>query len=56
MEKEQERQRKADIKRGQRTQKMMAFRIDTDVLEALEKRTSNKGRYINEVLKKYLGL
>lgn len=49
-----ERIRKDDIKKGVRTQTMFTFRIDNDLLEKLRVRTNNKGRYINEVLRKDL--
>lgn len=49
-----ERQRKEDIKKGIRTQTMMSFRIDNDLLEKLKARTTNKGRFINELLRKNL--
>ena len=52
MKKETERQRKSDIKRGVRTQKMMAFRIDADVQTILEK-VQNKGRVVNEAVKEW---
>lgn len=35
---------------GVRTQKMMSFRVDIDVLEWL-KGVENKGRYINELIR-----
>lgn len=49
-----ERIRKEDIKKGIRTQTMMSFRIDNELLEKLKVRTSNKGRFINELLRKNL--
>lgn len=45
----QERQRK-EWKHGERTQKMMAFRVDNELLEWLESQ-GNKGRYINNLIK-----
>lgn len=44
--------RKDNIKRGQRTQKMMSFRIDDEVQDILEKVT-NKGRLINDLIKEW---
>lgn len=44
--------RKDNIKRGQRTQKMMSFRIDDEVQEILTKVT-NKGRLINDLIKEW---
>lgn len=49
-----ERIRKEDIKKGIRTQTMLSFRIDNDLLEKLKARTINKGRFINELLRKNL--
>lgn len=45
-----ERVRKEYGKKGERTQKMMSFRVDNEVLEWLESRP-NKGRYINNLIK-----
>lgn len=47
------RQRKDNIKRGERTQKMMTFRADLDVADLLQ-RVTNKGRLINNLLREYL--
>lgn len=47
----QERQRKAGIQRGEVTQTMMSFRIDNDILEWLKNNTTNKGRFINNILR-----
>lgn len=44
--------RKDNIKRGQRTQKMMSFRIDDEVQDILNKVT-NKGRLINDLIKEW---
>lgn len=44
------RQRKENIKRGERTQKTMTFRIDNEVAAWLQ-RVENKGRLINNLLK-----
>ena len=41
--------RKEYGKRGERTQKMMAFRVDVENLEWLESQP-NKGRYINQLI------
>lgn len=48
-----ERIRKTNIKRGQRTQKMMSFRCDNETAELL-KDYPNKGRLINQLIKEYL--
>ena len=47
---EKARFRKAGITRGVRTQKMMTFRLDVDLVEFLETK-DNKGRFINECLR-----
>lgn len=52
MKKEKERQRKADIKHGETTQKMMSFRLDNDLVESL-KSVANKGRLINELIREW---
>lgn len=44
-----ERVRKAGIARGERTQKMMSFRVDNENWEFLET-IPNKGRFINELI------
>lgn len=44
-----ERVRKEYGKKGERTQKMMSFRVDNEVLEWLESQP-NKGRYINNLI------
>ena len=46
---ENERSRKADIKRGTVTQKMVTFRCDLENLEYLEGKP-NKGRFLNDLL------
>lgn len=46
---EKERIRKEYGKKGERTQKMMSFRVDNEVLEWLESQP-NKGRYINNLI------
>lgn len=48
---EQKKTRKEGIKRGTVTQRMMSFRIDEDCWEYL-KQQPNKGRFINELIKK----
>ena len=52
MEQEKERLRKVGRKKGQLTQKLMAFRIDEDVQDILEK-VQNKGRVVNEAVKEW---
>lgn len=47
---EKQRERKQDIKRGVRTQKMMTFRCDNDVADILSS-VSNKGRLLNDLVK-----
>ena len=47
---EKARLRKAGITRGVRTQKMMTFRLDADLVEFLETK-DNKGRFINDCLR-----
>lgn len=47
---EKERQRKAYAARGERSQKMMSFRVDNEVAEWLNQQP-NKGRYINNLIK-----
>lgn len=46
---ERERVRKEYGKKGERTQKMMSFRVDNDLIEWLESQP-NKGRYINNLI------
>lgn len=48
---EKERQRKAYAARGERSQKMMSFRVDNEVADWLNQQ-HNKGRYINNLIKK----
>ena len=43
--------RKGGKQRGVTTQKMMSFRVDNDLIEWLD-RQANKGRYINELIKR----
>lgn len=47
-----ERNRKEYAKKGERSQKMMCFRLDND-LESLLSTVKNKGRLINNLLHKY---
>lgn len=49
---EKQRERKQDIKRGVRTQKMMTFRCDNDVAEILSC-VANKGRLLNDLVKEW---
>ncbi len=49
-----ERQRREYAPAGERSQKMMSFRVDNDILEWLKINTSNKGRFINNVLRVYI--
>lgn len=46
---EKVRVRKEYGKHGERTQKMMSFRVDNDLIEWLESQP-NKGRYINNLI------
>lgn len=48
---EKEKVRKGGQTQGVRTQKMMSFRIDNDLLEWLDTKV-NKGRYINELIRR----
>lgn len=43
--------RKAYAPKGERSQKMMSFRVDNDNLDWLESQT-NKGRYLNNLIAK----
>ena len=49
---EKQRERKQDIKRGVRTQKMMTFRCDNDVADILSC-VANKGRLLNDLVKEW---
>ena len=46
---EKERMRKAYAPKGERSQKMMSFRVDNDLAEWLSQQP-NKGRYINDLI------
>lgn len=46
---EKERMRKAYAPKGERSQKMMSFRVDNEVAEWLSQQ-HNKGRYINDLI------
>lgn len=48
----QKQERKARAPRGEKTQKMMSFRVDFENWEPLSK-VSNKGRLLNDLLKEY---
>lgn len=51
-EKKKKQERKQYAKRGERDSKMIAFRADGDVIKYL-KRVANKGRLLNELVKKW---
>lgn len=46
---EKERMRKAYAPKGERSQKMMSFRVDNELAEWLNQQP-NKGRYINDLI------
>lgn len=46
---EKERMRKAYAPKGERSQKMMSFRVDNEVADWLNQQP-NKGRYINQLI------
>ena len=48
---EQQRTRREYAKKGERSQKMMSFRVDNEVADWLNQQ-HNKGRYINELIRK----
>lgn len=51
--KEKEKQtRKGYARKGERTQKMMTFRVDADVQEILTN-VANKGRLLNDLVKEW---
>lgn len=45
-----ERQRKDNIKKGERTQRPFCFRLDNDIRERLNT-VPNKGRFINDAIR-----
>lgn len=49
VEEQKERVRKEYAKKGERSQKMMTFRVDNENVSWLDKQT-NKGRYINNLI------
>lgn len=51
---EKELLRKGGNAKGVRTQKMMSFRVDNDLVEWLDSQP-NKGRYINDLIAKDRG-
>lgn len=46
--------RKAYAPKGERTQVMMTFRVDVDNRKWMEKNVTNKGRFINELIREYI--
>ena len=52
-ENEKKQERKAYAKRGQRSQKMVTFRLD-NVLEKYLDEVTNKGRFINEAIRQHI--
>lgn len=46
---DKERTRKAYAKKGERSQRIMSFRLDIELTEWLEQQ-ANKGRYINNLI------
>lgn len=42
-------------KKGEKTQRMMSFRVDNDVWDTLQG-NPNKGRLLNDLVRKYYGL
>lgn len=48
-----ERQRKDNIKKGERTQSPFCFRLDNELRDRLNT-VSNKGRFINEAIREKL--
>lgn len=50
----QERQRREYAPAGSRSQRMMSFRIDNDLLDWLNCHTNCKGRFINNVLRDFI--
>lgn len=47
---EKERMRKAYAPKGERSQKMMSFRVDNEIADWLSQQP-NKGRYINNLIR-----
>lgn len=53
MEKQEKKERvRKERKVGVITQRMMAFRLDNELFTFLENETTNKGRYINELIRR----
>lgn len=50
---ENKQQRKKYAKKGERSQKMVTFRLDNDLVTRLE-RQANKGRFINDAIRALL--
>lgn len=50
---ENERQKKAYSKRGERSQRMFNFRMDNELYDALQD-IPNKGRFVNEAIREKL--
>lgn len=50
---ENKQERKAYAKRGQRSQKMVTFRLDNELIDQLEQ-VQNKGRFINDAIREKL--
>lgn len=46
--------RKAYAPKGERTQVMMTYRVDVDNRKWMEKNVTNKGRFINELIREYI--
>lgn len=47
-------ERKKRAPKGQRTQRMMSFRLDDDVMQFLDQQP-NKGRFINQLIRAAMG-
>lgn len=47
---EQQRTRKVYAQKGERSQRMMSFRLDNDLVEWLSQQP-NKGRYLNDLMR-----
>lgn len=53
MEKQEKKERvRKERKVGVITQRMMTFRLDNELFTFLENETTNKGRYINELIRR----